>query len=192
MTDAATTETDVHAPTLATLGRVLGDGAFTTARFRDNLRLYSAVDRLVRFAESELLCYRATHPDELVRLQADAWQPWLDWLRATHGVGLVVSHGLMPMRQPEAAVVALRRLVAGQTAATLTGLGVLVPGLGSLVLGLAVATGRLDAAEAFRLACLDSEFQASHWGRDREAEAQAARLGGEILVAARFMTLANG
>lgn len=48
MTDAATiAETDVHATTLATLGRVLGDGAFTTSRFRDNFRLHVAVDRLV-------------------------------------------------------------------------------------------------------------------------------------------------
>ena len=47
VTDAATAETDVHAATLATLGRVLGEGAFTTSRFRDNLRLHTGPDRLV-------------------------------------------------------------------------------------------------------------------------------------------------
>jgi NADH-quinone oxidoreductase subunit C len=36
-----------HADTLATLTRALGDGAFTTSRFRDNLRVYVPADRLI-------------------------------------------------------------------------------------------------------------------------------------------------
>jgi len=49
VTEAETTAatTDAHASTLAMLGRVLGDGAFTTSRFRDNLRLHVGADRLV-------------------------------------------------------------------------------------------------------------------------------------------------
>jgi len=46
VTEAAT-EIDAHAPTLATLARVLGEGVFTTSRFRDNLRLHVAADRLI-------------------------------------------------------------------------------------------------------------------------------------------------
>jgi len=149
-------------------------------------------ERLARFADSDLLCYRASGPAALVALQAEAWQPCLDWLRAAHGIDLVVCHGLMPVAQPEPVLMEARRLVAGLPPEILTGLGVAVPGLGSLVLGLALAEGRLDAAEAFRLSRLDEAFQASHWGTDREAEAQAARLYVDIAVAARFMALAAG
>lgn len=152
----------------------------------------ACVDRLMGFARSELLCCRATHPATLSALQDAAWQPWLDWLHAAHGVRLLASKGIMPRPQPEAALALLRRLVGTSSHAVLTGLGVAVPALGSLVLGLALAEGRLDATEAFRLGRLDEDFQASHWGRDREAEAQAARLRVEVAMAARFMQLAGG
>jgi NADH-quinone oxidoreductase subunit C len=42
----AETATDPHAATLAVLAEALGDGVFTTARFRDNLRLYVPPARL--------------------------------------------------------------------------------------------------------------------------------------------------
>ncbi len=151
-----------------------------------------AADRLTGFARSELLCCRATHPAALAALQDATWQPWLDWLRATHGIELAVSRGIMPGSQTDAALVTLRARVGALSPAVLTGLGVIVPALGSLVLGLALAAGRLEASEAFRLSRLDEDYQASHWGVDREAAAQAARLGIEVAVAARFMQLADG
>ena len=51
MTEAAATlptPTEVHADTLATLHQVLGEGGFTTAEFRDNLRLYVESGQLIR------------------------------------------------------------------------------------------------------------------------------------------------
>jgi len=47
MSTANATSTESHAGTLATLARVLGEGVFTTARFRDNLRLFVPPSRLV-------------------------------------------------------------------------------------------------------------------------------------------------
>lgn len=47
MSTANATTSDPHAQTLATLARVLGDGVFTTAEFRDNLRLYVPSGRLI-------------------------------------------------------------------------------------------------------------------------------------------------
>lgn len=51
MTEAAATPpspTEVQADTLSTLRQVLGDGVFTTAEFRDNLRLYIESGQLIR------------------------------------------------------------------------------------------------------------------------------------------------
>lgn len=46
-TTAAEPQADPHATTLATLGRVLGDGVFATSRFRDDLRLFVPPARLI-------------------------------------------------------------------------------------------------------------------------------------------------
>jgi chaperone required for assembly of F1-ATPase len=61
-----------------------------------------------------------------------------------------------------------------------------------LVLGLAVVDGRLDAAEALRLATLDETFQEGLWGFDAEAAARRARVAAEVAQAARLLALARG
>jgi len=46
-TDAVETPTDPHAGTLGLLTEALGESAFSTERFRDNLRIYVGPDRLI-------------------------------------------------------------------------------------------------------------------------------------------------
>ena len=74
----------------------------------------------------------------------------------------------------------------------LAALGVAIPALGSLVLGLALAEGRLDAAEACRLAFLDESFQQERWGEDAEALARQDGVVKDVALAARLLALARG
>ena len=67
----------------------------------------------------------------------------------------------------------------------LAGLGVAVPALGSLVLGLALAAGELDANEAFGLGALEELFQAEQWGEDLEAATRRQNVAADIALAAR-------
>jgi chaperone required for assembly of F1-ATPase len=87
---------------------------------------------------------------------------------------------------------ALQAAVARQDPAGLAALGLAVPVLGSLVLGLALTLGRLDADEAHRLAILDEVFQEEFWGLDAEAKAQRASRLADVRLAQRFMALAHG
>jgi chaperone required for assembly of F1-ATPase len=147
------------------------------------------VEALSRYAEADLLCYRADWPRALVERQAALWQPWLDWAARELRAELRVTSGVVHVSQPPEALAAMRRAVAAQSVATLAGLGIIVPALGSLVLGLAVAQGRLDAAEAHGLATLDELYQEGEWGEDRDAVIRRAQIGQEIATAARFMEL---
>ncbi|MBK1662315.1 ATP12 family chaperone protein [Paracraurococcus ruber] len=148
------------------------------------------VEGLARYAESDLLCYRA-EDRRLAALQAAEWQPLLDWAALQHDAPLRVTAGLMPVPQDPPAVAALRRAVAAQDPIGLAVLGVLVPAFGSLVLGLAVVEGRLDAAEAHRLAILDETFQEEFWGLDAEAAERRRRVAAEVAVAGRLLALAR-
>jgi chaperone required for assembly of F1-ATPase len=145
---------------------------------------------LAAYAESDVLCYRAERPEALVVQQHHGWQPWLDWAAAAYGARLVVTRGVMPVRQDAAAVAALRDAMLGLDAFVLAGLGVLVPAFGSCVLGLAVAAGRLSAAEALRLSMLDELFEEAAWGVDADAAARRAAVARDVSEAARFMALA--
>ena len=146
------------------------------------------VEGLARYAETDLLCYRAEDP-ALAEEQAREWQPLLDWAAEAHGARLSVTAGLMPIAQPGASLAALRAAIAKHGSEELAALGVIVPGLGSLVLGLAISAGRLDAAEAHRLAILDERFQERRWGADSEALARRSRIAADVAMAERFLLL---
>jgi chaperone required for assembly of F1-ATPase len=146
-------------------------------------------DALAAYGATDLLCYRAEAPDALVAREHEAWQPWLDWAAETYGARLRPTHGIMPVTQDPAALAALSAVVHGLGAFTLAGLGILVPAFGSLVLGLAVAAGRLDAAEALGLSILDEMFEEQLWGIDADAQARRAHVARDVGHAARFMAL---
>jgi chaperone required for assembly of F1-ATPase len=147
------------------------------------------VDAIARYAESDLLCYRADQPPELVERQAREWQPWLDWAALTYDAPLRVSTGVAYVKQHRGAVASLRAAVGTLDVPALGALGIAVPALGSLVLGLALAEGRLDAATAHALGCLDELFQAGLWGEDAEAAARRANIAADIALAERFLRL---
>jgi len=147
------------------------------------------IDAIARYGESDLLCYRAEAPPKLAQLQAERWQPWLDWAVRTHDAALRVTEGVGFVKQHHDAVNALRRAVAACSPDTLAGLGIAVPVLGSLVLGLALASGALDAQTAHELAMLDETFQSEQWGEDEEAAERRAGIAAEIGLADLYMRL---
>ena len=149
------------------------------------------VAAIAKYAETDLLCYRAEEP-RLAAEQAEAWEPLLDWAALQLDAPLRSTAGLMPVAQDPSAIAALRRAVAAHGAIELAALGVLVPSLGSLVLGLAVVRDRLESAEAHRLASLDETFQEQLWGVDAEALARRQRVAAEVALAARLVALARG
>jgi chaperone required for assembly of F1-ATPase len=149
------------------------------------------IDAIARYGETDLLCYRAGSPEGLVERQAELWQPWLDWAARTHDAPLRVTTGVGYIRQHHDSIAALKRQVLACDIYTLAGLGIAVPALGSLVLGLAMAQGELDAAAAADLGLLDELFQAEQWGEDAEAAKRRTSVRADIDLAGRFMTLSR-
>ncbi|WP_265499313.1 ATP12 family chaperone protein [Paracoccus beibuensis] len=131
------------------------------------------VGMLAEYGGTDLLCYRAPEPAELVERQAAEWDPLLDWAATELRAPLQTTAGVIPVDQDPDALERLRAEVAALDVWALTALHDLVTIPGSLVLGLAVIRGRLSAAEAHRLSRIDEDFQIERWGADEEA-AEAA------------------
>ncbi|MDR3522973.1 MAG: ATP12 family protein [Acetobacteraceae bacterium] len=158
-----------------------------TAQERVVVAREAVIEELARYGESDLLCYRAEIPVSLVEAQAQLWQPWIDWAARELGSELVVTQGIVHVAQPPAALAALTQAVAMLDEWRLAALGVLVPALGSLVLGLAVVRGALAASEAHEIATLDERHQAAFWGWDAEAQTRLMRVGADLAMAGRFL-----
>ncbi len=131
--------------------------------------LEAVVDEVAGFGASDLLCYRAVTPEELVARQEMAWDPILRWAAEDLGATLTVTRGIMHVEQPAESLVVLRGLVKGHSPFQLMALHDLVAITGSLVLGLAVARNRLSPEEGFALSRIDELWQIEHWGEDEDA-----------------------
>lgn len=145
--------------------------------------------QLLTYAETELLCHRAERPADLVARQNAAWQPLLDWLAHRHDALLAVTTGILARPQSAATLDALRRAVQGFDVWRLAGLSVAVAASGSLVIGLALADRRLDAAQAFEAAEIEATFQTEQWGEDQEATERRAAIRAELELVDRFFRL---
>jgi len=142
-----------------------------------------------KYAASDLLCYRAEAPAELVRRQAEAWDPVLAWAGSELDAHLVTSRGIVPVSQPHAALAAIEGVVADLDALALAGHHVITTLTGSAVLALAHARGRLTAEEIWAAAHVDEDWQIGQWGEDAEAKAQRERRWTEMQAASRLLRL---
>lgn len=148
--------------------------------------------QLAAFGESDLLCYRADRPSDLVARQAAAWDPPLAWARTRFDIGFVLATGVMHAPQPPATVERLRAAVAALDPFHLAGLHPVVTVSGSLVLGLALHEGAMDAEAAWQAGALDELWQAERWGEDELAARSRAARRASLMAGARFLALLDG
>lgn len=147
---------------------------------------------VARYAQSDLLCYRADGPDTLVARQAAAWEPLLDWARGRYDVTFVVTQGIIPVPQPDETLDRLGAAVAAIDPFILTGLSTLVTLSGSLVCGLAVVEGGHEIGAIWQAAEIDEAWQVEQWGEDAEAAARSVRRADDFATAAAFCALSRG
>lgn len=163
--------------------------ALNTSLDRVSARRDEVVIDLAGFAQTDLLCYRAEAPSELVRRQHASWDPWLNWAAGRYGGELRTVTGVSHIQQPTEALSRIRDAVAAHTNFELTALHTAISISGSAILGLAFTAGALSADECFNLSRIDEDFQAERWGRDAEAETVRLRRLEDLMVARRYLDL---
>lgn len=149
----------------------------------------SVIAEIVRYGDTDLLSYRTGQPPELAARQEAVWQPLLDWFRERYDIQLRVTQGVVAVPQSPELKPRLEQVCAGLDPLRLTVLHALTGASGSVVIGLAVLTGRMDAEAAHRASLLDELFQAEQWGEDEEAAARRSALLADLRSAADCLTL---
>lgn len=176
-------QTDLIDPGAMPLTRLVNSAIDGVAKQMDATRA-----EIAKFAGSDLLCYRAGEPDSLVAAQAEAWDPVLDWARDALGARFILSQGIMFVEQPAGSIAAIGRAIEDiDDAVRLAALASMTNLMGSVLLALAVAHGRLTADDAWRSAHVDEDHQMRAWGEDEDALARRARRWREMEAAATLL-----
>lgn len=135
----------------------------------------AVADDIAKYFGSDLLFYRAGFPDGLVARQGEHWDPVLRWAADDHGAHFILTEGVMHVRQPDAAMAAMRALLpedAWRTAA----LHVITTITGSALLAVALKEGVRTSEQIWAAAHVDEDWNAEKWGADDEVvERRAVR-----------------
>lgn len=151
----------------------------------------AVVDVIAAYGETDLLCYRAEAPEQLVALQTEGWDPLLNWATETFGIRLRAGMGVIPVTQDQESLSRLRAELDALDPFSLTAIHDLVSLTGSLILGLAVDKERLEPDEAWRLSRIDEDWQISQWGHDEEAAVVADARRSAFLEAHAFLCVSR-
>lgn len=139
-------------------------------------RVELVTDDLAKYLQSDLLFYRAGHPEGLVAREAAHWDPVLFWAAEALGAHFILSEGVMHVKQPDEAVASARAALPGD-AWSVAALHMVTTLTGSALLALALAHDVRDAGQVWAAAHVDEDWNAEQWGVDEEAAARrAARL----------------
>lgn len=151
----------------------------------------ATVAAFVGYGSTDLLCYRATHPDSLVNRQNEVWNTHLAWAENRHRLHFRLAEGIQPVSQPDETLSRLKEIAAhtGPDPLRLTGLVHAAALLGSAVLALAVSDGAVQTETAYQAAFLDELYQIEQWGADEAAMQRLTHRRKEIAEIIHYCSL---
>ena len=152
----------------------------------------AATAALLRFVETDTLCYRADPDEALWKHQQEVWEPLLQACEVREGVTLRRVSGVMPRPQDPVALATLRQRLETFDPFTLAALTALASLAASLVIALAALEPGADGAALWRAANLEEDWQTDLWGRDPEAQVRRDKREGDFLAAVALLSALRG
>jgi chaperone required for assembly of F1-ATPase len=153
-------------------------------------RVDAVTEDVVKYFGSDLLFYRAGHPEALVAREAALWDPVLFWAAGTLGAHFILAEGIAHVRQPDSAIAAARAALPGDPW-SIAALHVVTTLTGSALLALALVRGVLDSDQVWAAAHVDEDWNIEKWGADEEVAARRAARLTDFRAAAAIISALN-
>lgn len=151
--------------------------------------LDAVANDITAYAGSDLVCYRAETPEQLVESQSEHWDPVVAWANEALDAQFRVFPGVMHVAQSEASLAAVSKALRPHDAFRLTALHVLTTLTGSALIALALGREWLSADAAWKAAHVDEDYQISLWGEDAQATARRRGRRAEFNSAVQLLAL---
>ena len=133
------------------------------------------VDMLAEYANTDLLCYWADGPAELVQRQKFVWQPILDFCSKKIGTKIQVTAGVIPILQNSRAKEFVAASFNDHTEFSLAAMHDVVALSGSAFISFAWSQDFLSTQSAWEASQLDETWQIEQWGADEDSEILVAK-----------------
>lgn len=149
---------------------------------------------VLKYLDTDLICYRAGEPPELAQAQAEAWDEWTEWAAMEFGMPLKTTTALQAVTQDSVIHQKLAERVENMDDARFTILQIVVPLCGSVILGLAFVEGVNTADKVFAAATIEETHKAAlyneeKYGADPAQEKRFDSMKRDLGSAEKFLSL---
>lgn len=114
---------------------------------------------VLKYLDTDLLCYRAQNPKELGDRQEHLWVPWCAWLEGEYGVRVQTTTGLQALKQEPELHEAISKEVAAMNDDQFMVLQLMTPLAGSLVLALAFIKGKAAPDDVLQAIFVEENYK---------------------------------
>ena len=144
----------------------------------DNKNLY--INDILDYIDTDLICYRAENPKELVELQKNKWDPIIFLIEKYIGTKVHVFEGVLPKKQDTTVHNRFNNLINQFDIFEIAVLHRITNITGSIFLSLCVLKKDISKNEVFELSLLDELWQAENWGFDEETSRKRKEISIEL------------
>ena len=155
-------------------------GLLSTAIDRVREEKNSYINDIINFIDTDLICYRADNPIDLVSFQNKHWDPVIMLIEKYINNNVSVFKGVMPSQQNSKVHHKIKNLVVELNDVQISVLHRITNLIGSVFLALCILKKDLSNKQAFELSFLDELWQAENWGYEEDASAKRKKIRTEL------------
>lgn len=138
----------------------------TTAQDRVGRERAAMEEAVMKYLNTDLICYRTHQPEDLADRQIEMWDPWLDWFEDLSGIRLDTTIAIFALVQEPEAHDFVRQEI-GKMDDLHFGVFQLVVSLsGSLILGLAFMKGAIDRDLILKTIRIEEDYKSELYNED--------------------------
>jgi len=147
------------------------------------------IENVLGFINTDLICYRADGPSELVDLQNSSWNPIISFIKKYIDVELKFFIGVMPSKQSLEIFNRLKTLINSFSDIEISALHRMTNLTGSIFISICILKGDVLKNEVFELSFLDELYQAKNWGIEEESLDKRDKIAKELNRIISFVEL---
>jgi len=155
-------------------------GLLSTAIDKVREEKNSYINDIINFIDTDLICYRADNPIDLVSFQNKHWDPIILLIEKYINTNLSVFKGVMPSQQNSKVHHKIKNLVVELSNIQISVLHRITNLIGSVFLALCILKKDLSNKQAFELSFLDELWQAENWGYEEDASVKRKKIRTEL------------
>ena len=155
-------------------------GLLSTAIDRVREEKNSYINDIINFIDTDLICYRADNPIDLISFQNKQWDPIISLIEKYINNNVSVFKGVMPSQQNSKVHDKVKNFVVELSDIQISVLHRITNLIGSVFLALCILKKDLSNKQAFELSFLDELWQAENWGYEEDASAKRKKIRTEL------------